>query len=64
MIATPDTPNELQFVDDDIRKEFEGKSHFIGTPSLVQLNRNMSKMIEILISIDAELNEISWNTKK
>lgn len=45
-------PNELHFVDEDIRKEFEGTNYFIGTPSNVHLARNLkilSEKIQTLI---------------
>jgi len=39
-------PDELKFVDDDIRKEFEGKNYIIGTPTQVQLNRSIKLLTE------------------
>ena len=37
-------PNELDFVDADIKKEFEGKNYIVGTPTSVQLARNIKKL--------------------
>jgi hypothetical protein len=34
-------PDELQFVDADIREAFEGKSYLTGTPTMVQLSRDI-----------------------
>lgn len=39
-------PNELDFVDEDIRKAFEGTSYFVGTPTNVQLARNLKMLSE------------------
>lgn len=40
--------DELQFVDEEIRNAFIGDNYLIGTPSLVQLNKNLAKIIKIL----------------
>jgi len=48
-------PNlELQFVDDDIRKAFEGTSYLIGTPTNVQLARNIKELSEKLDKLNAK----------
>jgi hypothetical protein len=39
-------PNELDFVDDDIRKAFEGTNYFVGTPTNIQLSRNLKMLSE------------------
>jgi len=39
-----DQPNELRFVDDDIAKEFKGKNYLVGTPTMVQLARNLKEL--------------------
>lgn len=39
-------PNELQFVDEDIRIAFEGTSYIIGTPTNVQLARNLRESVK------------------
>lgn len=41
-------PDELKFVDDDIRKEFEGKIYIARTPSLIQLSRKISILNRIM----------------
>ena len=43
-----ETLDELDFVDEDIKKAFEGKSYFIGTPSIAQLTRNIKELINII----------------
>ena len=45
----PDLPDELQFVDEDIRKAFEGTNYIIGTPTNVQLSRDIKKLTEVLL---------------
>lgn len=45
----PDLPDELQFVDEDIKKAFEGTNYIIGTPTNVQLSRNIKKLTEVLL---------------
>ena len=40
--------NELDFVDEDIKKAFEGKNYFIGTPSIIQLTRNIEKLNNLI----------------
>ena len=50
-------PNELDFVDEDIRKAFEGTNYFVGTPTNVQLSRNLkilSEKIQKLIDKDTD----------
>jgi hypothetical protein len=47
-IAIPPRPNELLFVDEDIKNEFEGKSYFIGVPTQIQLARNIKKLTDLL----------------
>lgn len=42
------TINEAQYVDADIAREFRGKMTLAGTMSLVQLNRNLTHLIERL----------------
>ena len=39
-----DFADELKFVDEDIRKEFEGKNYLMGTPTNVQLSRDIKKL--------------------
>jgi hypothetical protein len=34
-------PDELQFVDADIREAFEGKAYLTGTPTMAQLSREI-----------------------
>lgn len=46
MTQLKETPNELDFVDSDIKQAFEGKAYFVGTPTNVQLNRNLKLLIE------------------
>ncbi len=43
-----ETPDELDFVNEDIKKAFEGKSYFIGTPSIAQLSRNIKELVNIM----------------
>lgn len=45
---TPPYANELEFVDKDIKDEFEGKQYIIGTPTNLQLARDIRKLIEVL----------------
>lgn len=45
----PDLADELQFVDEDIRKAFEGTNYIIGTPTNVQLSRDIKKLTEVLL---------------
>lgn len=42
--------DELKFVDYDIAQEFKKSDggYYIGTPSLVQLNRNIKRLCDIL----------------
>lgn len=47
-IIITDLPDELKFVDEDIRKTFEGTQYIIGTPTNVQLSRNIQKLIDKL----------------
>lgn len=43
-------PDELQFVDKDIRKAFEGKVYIIGTPTQVQLAREI-RLLRIQMTV-------------
>lgn len=45
--------DEFKFVDEDIKKEFEGKSYLQGMPTQVQLNRNIQKLYELLSKTNA-----------
>jgi hypothetical protein len=40
--------DELKFVDDDIKKEFDGKIYHVGTPSIVQLSRDIKELIKTI----------------
>ena len=37
-------PDELKFVDHDIAEEFAFKQYFVGTPTMVQLSRDIKKL--------------------
>lgn len=41
-------PNELDFVDEDIKEAFKGKSYFVGTPSNLQLARNVKILSDVM----------------
>lgn len=41
-------PNELVFVDKDIEKAFAGTNYIIGTPSVVQMTRELKRLREVL----------------
>lgn len=43
--------DELKFVEEDIKKEFLGKSYMVGTPTQIQLIRTINKLIEALESL-------------
>lgn len=39
-------PDELKFVDEDIKNEFEGKTYYFGTPINLQLSRDIRNCTE------------------
>jgi len=41
-------PNELLFVDADIRAEYEGKPYLMGVPAQLQLARNIGMLADLL----------------
>jgi hypothetical protein len=40
--------NELQFVDDDLAAIFRGKAWMMGTPTMIQLSRDLRALTEEL----------------
>lgn len=41
-------PNELKYLEKDIVDEFKGKNYIVGTPTLIQLSRNIQRLNESL----------------
>ena len=48
-------PDELKYVDDDIRKEFEDKNYITGTAIQVQLSRDIRKLTLALENFSKEV---------
>jgi len=41
-------PDELKYVDDDIKEEFRNTSYIIGVPTMIQLSRDIKNNIKVI----------------
>lgn len=48
--------DEIKFVDKDIADEFRNTNYLIGTPSIVQLSRDIKELIKAIRSLKTELD--------
>ncbi len=63
-MTLPMYPDELKFVDDDIREAFQGCAYPVGLPTQMQAARNMREMRDSVDSLRHNLAEALSELKR